>query len=67
MRPPRSALASTGSTAGGTFLRARQASTAPSASPASIGAKNAANGAHALGGAEAHVERNAVDQHMGDD
>ena len=44
MRPPRSALASTGSTAGGSFLRARQASTEPSASPPSIGAAKAAIG-----------------------
>ena len=44
MRPPRRALASTGSTAGGSFLRARHASIEPSASPESIGAAKAAIG-----------------------
>ena len=64
IRPPRSALASTGSTAGGSFRRARQKSIEPSASPASIGAAKAAIGGHTLGGAQTHVEGNAVDQHM---
>ena len=44
MRPPRKALASTGSTAAGAFFRARQASSAPRARPASIGAAKAAMG-----------------------
>ena len=45
MRPPRRALASTGSTAGGVFLRASQTSIAPSKRPPSIGPPNAARGA----------------------
>src|SRR5580658_747713 len=45
MRPPRSALASTGSTAGGACLRASQVSAAPRMSPPSIGAPKAARGA----------------------
>ena len=45
MRPPRKALASTGSTAGGAFLRASHMSIAPSRSPPSIGAPKAASGA----------------------
>ncbi len=45
MRPPRKALASTGSTAGGAFLRASQRSIAPSRRPPSIGAPKAASGA----------------------
>ena len=44
MRPPRKAFASTGSTAGGAFLRASQRSIEPSKRPPSIGAPKAASG-----------------------
>ena len=45
MRPPRKALASTGSTASGAFLRESHKSIAPSRRPPSIGAAKAARGA----------------------
>ena len=66
MRPPRKALASTGSTAGGAFLRVSQTSIAPSKRPPSIGPPNAASGRDALGGAEVNVEGNAENPHMRD-
>ena len=66
MRPPRSALASTGSTAGGAFLRASQVSIAPRMSPPSIGAPKAAIGRDPFGGAEVNVERNVEDRNMRD-
>ncbi len=66
MRPPRNALASTGSTAGGAFLRERHRSIAPSRSPPSIGEAKGGKGRDALHGAQANIEGNAEDPSMGD-
>ena len=64
MRPPRNALASTGSTAGGAFLRASQRSIAAEQKAAQHRRAKGGERRHALGGAEANVEGNAEDPHM---